>query len=190
MHLIYHLRPNQVAWGTSVSAATPTAASNYDQNEMGALSYSMSGTATGISVAANGTVTATQSGSVTVTVSTDGGTKYNAVSNVGTYIVTFNKQDINSVSGSTSLSGTSNSTTTVSASLANGTGYNSSTMGAVTYEITGADKGATIDSSTGDVDLSNATSAGTITIKATIAANNLYNEKTVEYDFTINASSE
>ena len=179
--------PDQVEWGTQVSVLTP---SNYNETEMGTLSYALSDSSdNGTSIADDGTVTANQSGSATVKVSTSGGTKYNAGSNVGTYTVIFNKQDITSVSGPTGLSGTQNSATTVDASLANGSGYNSSTMGTVTYSIKDPAKGATIDSS-GAVNLDNATDTGDITIKATIGANNLYNETTVEYDFTINASSE
>ena len=124
--------PNQVAWGTQVSVVTPTAASNYNQTQMGALSYSMSGTATGISVAANGTVTATQPGSVIVKVSTTGGTKYNAGSNVGTYTVTFTKKnapnllfsDPNQVAWGTSVS----AVTPTAAS-----NYDQNEMGALSY---------------------------------------------------------
>ena len=170
----------QVAWGEEVSAVTPTTESGYNKTQMGTLSYA--GTVTGISVATNGTVTATQPGSVTVKVSTAGGTKYKA-GEVGAYDVKFTKKDIISVSGQENLSGNLGSSDTVDASLS---GYDSGTMGTVRYEIKGDKKGATINNSSGAVNLSNATGAGTITIKATIAPNDLYNEKIVEYNVEIN----
>ena len=141
----------------------------------------------------NGNVTATKSGTATVTVATAGGTKYNAKSNAGTYTVTFAKQDP-SITASTSLSGTLGGTGNVA--LASGTGYNSGTMGVVSYAInsTGNTSGATINSTAGSVDLSNATispaaASATIGIRATIAANAKYNLKTVDYDVTINRAS-
>jgi hypothetical protein len=180
--------PAEVAWGTPVSAAS--APTSYNEAEMGTLSYAISNV-TGISINANtGTVTATQSGTATVTVSTSGTSSKYETGNVGSYTVTFTKQDLTTVSVPSGFAGNAGSVSTVDASLTSNNGYNSNTMGAVTYEIIGNNKGASINSGTGAVNLSSTTATGDITIKATIASNSLYKEKTVEYNFTINAYSQ
>ena len=86
------------------------------------------------------------------------------------------------------LSGLANSATGVSAVLGETNGYDSNTMGAVTYSIEGNDLGATIDSSSGVVSLSSAI-AGNLNIKAVIAANEKFAETEYEYAFTINKAS-
>ena len=167
-----------------MAAVTP---SSYNTTEMGSLTYAIPSGTSGFSIS-NGVVSADQSGSVTVTVSASGGTKYNS-GNVGTYNVEFDKQNITI----TAPSFTATLGGTVDVALASSTGYASNTMGTVRYSINNANNttNATISGST--LSLSGATiSSGTSTtikIRAVITTNNKYNEKTVDYNVTINRAN-
>ena len=195
--------PDAVAWGTTVPAEAPTPSSNYNATEMGALVYS--GSADGINVASNGTVTATQPGSVTVTVSTSGtGTKYNS-GNVGTYTVTFNSVANPYGSLGSSLRGNNltiadtsrytlptTSNLKLSSNSANGSSevaYNATEMGALSFEVdnNGGITGITTGSFTGTQLGANPAStgagnSGTIKIKLKLEGGTKYNAKEFTYD--------
>ena len=167
--------PLRVQWGTSVQAVSP---SGYDSNTMGALSYA--GSATGITVNSNGTVTATQSGNVTVKVSIAGGNKYNA-GVVGEYNVTFNRQSAPTLS----FTSPPQAQWGTPVQAVSPSGYDSNTMGALSYAGSGA-TGITVNSN-GTV---NATQSGNVTVTVSIVQGNKYNAGVVgSYNVRFNRQS-
>ena len=193
--------PSPEPWGTIVGAVVP---SDYNQTEMGALTYS--GSATGINVASDGTVTATQSGQVTVTVSIVRGNKYNA-GNVGTYTVEFNTVANSYRYLGSSLSGASNLTIadgsrytlptasdlkiSTASDGSSEVAYNANEMGTLSFEVqsTGGITGINTGSFTGtelavNPPSSGAGVSGVITIKVILSGGSKYSRTEFTYNVT------
>ena len=160
---------NPTSVEVEIQSEAPANPSDYDAITMGAITYKVTGgsASNGANVDGDGKVTATKIGKVVVTATTAGGSEY-AAGDIGTYTVT--------VTGKTAPALTFPDQPSVveggESAPANPTDYDATTMGAITYKVTGgtASNGATVE---GDGRV-NATQKGTVIVTATTAGGSVY----------------
>ena len=134
------------------------------------------------SIGSNGTLTVLKAGTVTVKATRAADDKYNEVT--AEYTLTINKADQTNFVFEDQNPGAI--TYKPGLTFENKATGNQGT-GKITYEITSGNDVASIDSATGTLTI---LKAGTVTVKATRAADDKYNEVTAEYTLTINKADQ
>ena len=169
-------------WGTPVQV---TGMSN-KSDATGAWTYTKTGgTATGGTVSLTGSVAATGTGTVILTVARAADDKYEAIL-ATTVTVTFTKQASASAFSITEPTAVAWGTPSSQPTIA---GHDATTMGAITYSTTQlANTGGTLDASTGII--TGSTKPGTVTVTATTAGGTHYSPITKTFDVKFGAQTQ